>query len=132
MTWVAVAIGGAALVGGAASYMGSKKQSDAASDAANLSQGQFATNNAQQQPYIQSGYGALSRLNTLMGIGGIPTSQSIPPDQQKTIQPIPSTMTAMSDPRPSVDSQNPQLRQLLAIRAQHGDAQAGQLMKMVV
>lgn len=30
----------------------------------------FQTINAQQQPYMQSGYGALGKLNTLLGIGG--------------------------------------------------------------
>lgn len=130
MTWVAVAVGGAALVGGAASYFGSKKQAEAATNAAQLNQSQFGVNNAQQQPYIQSGYGALSRLNTLMGLSPNPnapirdTNVPMAPDLSAP-QPV------MAGPDKSIGT-NPQLRQLLAIRAQNGDAQASQLLKMVM
>jgi len=73
MTWVAVAIGGSAVLG----YMGSQRQASAASSAANLQsqatsdaaaqqRAMFDIQNAQQAPYRQAGYGALSRISTML------------------------------------------------------------------
>jgi len=73
MTWVAVAIGGAAVLG----YMGSQNQADAAqssaqlqSNAANqasaLQQQNFNTINAQQGPYRSIGYGALNTIGSML------------------------------------------------------------------
>jgi hypothetical protein len=78
MTWVAVAIGGSALIGAGASYAGSKKQSDASKAAGNLNMDMFNTLNQQQQPYIQSGYGAMGRLNTLLGLNPRPQQSTQP------------------------------------------------------
>lgn len=72
MTWVAVAIGGSALVGAGASYLGSKKQAKGAEKAGQLNMDMFNTVNQQQQPFIQSGYGAMGRLNTLLGLNPRP------------------------------------------------------------
>jgi hypothetical protein len=73
MTWVAAVIGGSAVLG----YMGSQKQAGAAENAANLQyQGtqeaarqqreMFDILNAQQQPYRQAGYGALTKINEML------------------------------------------------------------------
>lgn len=73
MTWAAVAIGGAALVGGLVSANASK--SAASQQAAGIQSGQqltqqeFNTITAQEQPYVSSGYGAMNQLDYLMGIG---------------------------------------------------------------
>lgn len=136
MTWVAVAIGGAALIGGAASYAGSQKQASAAKDAAKIAQGQAATNAATQQPYVSSGYGALGKLNTLMGINASP--QSMAQVQHPVTggtgnpyaQPQPSMSPGQMNIQP-ISNQNPQLRQLLQIRADSGDAQASQMLGMI-
>jgi hypothetical protein len=73
MTWVAVAIGGSALLG----YVGAKKQAGAAEsasqlqyqstqDAARQQREMFDILNAQQAPYRESGYSALSKINTML------------------------------------------------------------------
>jgi len=73
MTWVAVAVGGGAVL----SYAGSQNQADAARDAANTQlQGtleasrqqreMFDILNKQQEPYREAGYGALSKINTML------------------------------------------------------------------
>jgi hypothetical protein len=73
MTWVAVAVGGSALLG----YMGSQNQASAAQNAANTQlQGtleasrqqreMFDILNKQQAPYREAGYGALSKINTML------------------------------------------------------------------
>lgn len=68
MTWVAVAVGGSALVGAGASLYGANQQSKGATNAAKISQQQFATTNAQEQPFIQSGYSANNALSSLLGL----------------------------------------------------------------
>ena len=70
MTWVAVAIGGAAVVGAVASNSAASKQSDAQKQAAATQQGMFNTIQGQNQPFIQAGYGATSRLTDLLGTSG--------------------------------------------------------------
>jgi hypothetical protein len=73
MSWIAVAIGGSALLG----YMGSQNQAGAAENAANLQyQGtqeasrqqreMFDILNEQNKPYREAGYGALTRINELL------------------------------------------------------------------
>ena len=73
MTFVAVAIGGSALLG----YMGSRKQAKAAesasqlqyeatSDAAKQQREMLDILNAQQKPYREAGYGALNQINTML------------------------------------------------------------------
>ena len=73
MTWVAVAIGGSALLG----YMGSQEQAGAATNAANLQyqatneaakqqREMFDILNAQQAPYRAAGGGALTKISEMM------------------------------------------------------------------
>lgn len=152
MTWVAVAIGGSALIGAGASYAGSKKQSDASKQAGALNMDMFNTVNRQQQPFIQSGYGALSRLNTLLGLSPNPNAprMSSPmqaPQQQayaptpgggvqqriSPFQPDPSHMFAGGpggDPTGGMGG-NARLRSILALRAQHGDTEAQRILGFV-
>lgn len=149
VAWVAV---GAAVVGGAASYLGAKKQADASTKAAGMAQGQAAVNRGDQMPFIQSGYGALGKLNTLMGINADPNSVHKPHTMQpagqvQTVYGVNGTAPNMGIPPPINDpgmmtpaqmgkqpmstNANPQLRQLLSIRADNGDAQARQLLGMI-
>ena len=64
--------GGGALLGGIiqgqAAQSGASQQAQAAQNAQNISLGEFNTITAQQAPYMQSGYGALSALDWGLGI----------------------------------------------------------------
>lgn len=73
MSWVAVAIGGSAILG----YMGSQNQASAATSAANQQYAatqeaarqqreMFDILNKQQAPYREAGYGALSKIGTML------------------------------------------------------------------
>lgn len=130
MTWVAVAVGGAAVIGAGASYAGSKKQSDAAAKAGNLNMDMFNTLNRQQQPFIQSGYGSLARLNTLLGLGGAAPSGYAPAPRRPVMQgPQDRMMYAggpAGDPSPGG---NMRLAQILQLRAAHGDTQAAAMLQ---
>lgn len=117
---------------------------------------QFKLINQQEQPYIQSGYGALGRLNTLLGLSPNPNAQRVQPNtglppRMATpdpsaawrptagggIQPIlqmgPQGATQMYAGGAGGDPSggNMQLRQILALRAQHGDTQAARMLGMV-
>lgn len=117
MTWVAVAVGGSALVGAGASYMGSKKQAGAAKKGAQLQMDQFNLLNQQQQPFIQSGYGAQQRLNTLLGLS--PRRSQMP---TMGIPSQPPRMQAQGAPR------NANLSRILMMRAQNGDTEAQRIL----
>lgn len=67
--WVAV---GTAAVGAGASIYGANKQAKASEKAGALNMDMFNTLNRQQQPFIQGGYGAMGRLNTLLGLNPRP------------------------------------------------------------
>lgn len=96
--------------------------------------------NAQQQPFIQSGYGAMGRLNTLLGLGGRRGSQapfSANPAYRPTpgggVQPILQVGGTKQIPRPvgSSPKANPRLNQLLALRAANGDTEAERMLGMM-
>lgn len=70
MSWMAVAIGGSALIGAIGSGMAADTQAAGQRQAAATQQGMFNTINGQEQPFIQAGYGATNLLNQLLGIGG--------------------------------------------------------------
>lgn len=77
-------IAAAAVVGAAGSAIAGHAQQQGAEAGANASKAQFDTTNAQQQPFIQSGYGALNKLNYLLGTSpqtatGQPVQQGIDP-----------------------------------------------------
>jgi hypothetical protein len=70
MTWVAVAIGGSALLGAYSSNKAAGAQRDAANQASALQQQQYDQTRADQAPFRQGGLEAQNRLMTLLGIGG--------------------------------------------------------------
>lgn len=82
MTWIAVAVGGGALLGGVASSIGSsnaaKTQANAANENAQIQQNEFNTITQQETPYMQAGYGALGSLDYLLGINPITSGQAAP------------------------------------------------------
>jgi hypothetical protein len=142
MTWALVVVGGSAVLGAGASYAGSKKQAGASKAAAGLNMDQFRINNAQQQPFIQSGYGGLSKLNTLLGINPNPNaprmSAPIAGPQQSPGSAYAPTPGGGVRPVMQADTQAPvhqwnipeagmgnlPLARILSLRAQHGDRQA--------
>lgn len=71
MAWVAVGVG---VLGAGASVYGANKQASAAKDASKLNQTQNLLTRSDQMPFIQSGYGATSKLNTLLGINPNPNA----------------------------------------------------------
>jgi hypothetical protein len=135
--WVAA---GVALVGAAASYAGSKKQADATKKGAGQQMAMFDTLNKQQQPYIQSGYGATQKLNTLLGIGGggsaggSPSVGSMTP-QNNAYRPTPSggvqQIVGPSNFGAPPDANNLRLKQILSMRAQRGDTEAQHMLEQV-
>lgn len=148
ITWVAIAIGGSALIGAGASYFGSKKQADASKAAAGISERQFDITNAQQQPFIQGGYGALSRINTLLGLnarpGGAPPMSAPMTMPSQAYRPTPGggvqqmmQMPTQGQPRmfaggPGGDpymNGSGRLNQILMLRAMHGDTEAARMLQ---
>lgn len=79
MSWVAVAVGGASLLGGILGSNASSKAADqqaaAAANAQNISEREFNTITGQESPFIQSGYGSLGQINYLLG-NGTPGTQA--------------------------------------------------------
>lgn len=142
MTWVAVAIGGAAVIGAGASYAGASKQAKASQQAGQLNMDMFNTLNRQQQPFIGSGYGAMGRLNTLLGINPNPNyrppmanpGQAYMPTPGGGVQPIMQNGSRMYAGGPAGDpymNRNARLNQILALRAAHGDTQAADMMRSI-
>jgi len=127
MAWVAV---GAAVLGAGASVYGANKQAKGAQKAGQINLDMFNTLNKQQQPYIQSGYGALSKLNTLLGTSPNPNrqlpvmGQAYRPTAGGGVEPIAQNTPASSWNVPEKNMPNLQLRRVLALRAQNGDRQA--------
>jgi hypothetical protein len=66
---IAAAIAGSAVVGAVASSKAAKAQSKAAGKAADLSQEQYYQTREDQMPFLEAGYKALNRQNTLLGLG---------------------------------------------------------------
>jgi hypothetical protein len=67
MSWVAAAIGGSALLGYLGSQSAADKQLAGTQTGIAAQQQMFNTQNAQQLPYRSSGYGALNKINSMMG-----------------------------------------------------------------
>lgn len=136
MTWVAVAVGvGSAVVGAGASYAGSKKQADASKKGAAGQMAMFNTLNAQQQPYIQAGYGATSKLNTLLGIGGGSGMPATTGTANSMYRPTPGggvqtqTVDAPQSYGAPPDAPNLPLKHILSLRAQNGDTEAARVLR---
>jgi hypothetical protein len=62
MTWVATAVVGGSVVSGAMAYQGAKTQAKAAEQSAAVQKQMFDIQNAQQAPYREAGYSALSDI----------------------------------------------------------------------
>ena len=141
MTWALVVVGGASVLGAGASYLGSKKQADASKAAAGINMEQYARTRADLLPYTQAGYGATSKLNTLLGINPNPNAprMSTPllmppanpgyaPTPEGGVHPI--MQIGAADPTqhswnvPEAGMGNLPLNRILMIRAQNGDRQA--------
>jgi hypothetical protein len=98
---------------------------------------QFDTLNRQQQPFIQSGYGAMGKLNTLLGIGGrmgggapgggafLPNT----PNAGQAYRPRPNGgMQQIVGSAPQGMQGNARLKQILMLRAQNGDTEAARVL----
>lgn len=72
MSWVAAAIGGGALLGAGGSVIAGNQQAKGQKRAARTQQNMFDTVVGQEQPFLQAGYGATTRLLELLGLGGTP------------------------------------------------------------
>jgi hypothetical protein len=69
MTWIAVAVGGGALVSGLGSFFGGKQQANAANNAQAISLSEFNRIQQQESPWMHSGNAAQSLLNNYLGLG---------------------------------------------------------------
>jgi hypothetical protein len=74
MSFAAVAIGGAAVIGAGASIYGASQQAGASKDAQKAAWAQYADTTKRLDPYAQSGQAALAQLNTRLGITGSPNT----------------------------------------------------------
>jgi hypothetical protein len=86
---IAIAIAGAAAAGlggaaisGSAAKSAANTQANASANAQQISQNEFNTITAQEQPWLQAGYGAQGQLNYLLGIGqpgqpGVPAVKGV-------------------------------------------------------
>jgi len=74
MSWIAVAVGGASLIGGILSSNASKSaaqtQANAANAANQMQWNMFQQQQENQKPWLEAGKGALGQLTTLTGPGG--------------------------------------------------------------
>lgn len=140
MAWVAA---GTAVLGAGASFLGSKKQADASKNAANINLDWLKTVNQQQQPYIQSGYGAMGRLNTLLGLSPNPNAQRMLPSPNPGYRPTPGggvePIMQVGSPQNQggyfgipEHAQNMNLARILSLRAQNGDTEAGRILRSLV
>jgi len=83
MPWmIPAAIVGSSIIGGIGAQSAASQQSAAQQQAAATQQAMFNTINKQQQPFIQSGYGANTTLSDMMKPGGYLTQQFNPTQQQ--------------------------------------------------
>ncbi len=70
MVWVAVAIGGSALLGAGASLIGAGEQADAANNAAGLQHQQYEETRSDYAPWRDAGKLALNQQTNLLGLNG--------------------------------------------------------------
>ena len=75
MSGIATAIAGSAVIGAVASNAASSKASKASKNAAQMQRDQFDIINQQNKPFMDAGYGATTRMQQLLGIGGDPGAE---------------------------------------------------------
>lgn len=68
MAWVATAVIGSAVIGAGASYLGAKKQADAANNASDMTMAQYQQTRGDLMPWQNTGRGANSKLADYLGI----------------------------------------------------------------
>lgn len=130
MSFIAVAIGGSALLGGIlgskASKSAAQTQAGAANTAAQISKDEFNTITAQQQPFIQSGYGSLNQLNYLLGNSPGVSNPTMGPTNWSGYSPL----STMAQPQGSVLSpwNGPQASQFMASQSPVGGAASRSLL----
>lgn len=92
------AIGGSAVLGAVSSSKAAKAQSKAAGKAADVSQEQYYQTREDQMPFLESGYGALNRLNQLLGIAPAVGNKPFTPafDEAKYLQGNPDVAQAIA------------------------------------
>lgn len=80
MSFIALAIGGAALIGGIGSVVAGGEQASGQEQAANTQAGMFNTITSQEQPFLQAGYGATTSLGNLLNgsAGGTDSGTGLP------------------------------------------------------
>ncbi len=98
----------------------------------------FNTLNSQQQPYIQSGYAATNKLNTLLGLGGggapsAPAGPAVSGPANHMYRPTPGGgIQQMAEVGPSYGApqgaSNLPLKHILTMRAQNGDTEAQRIL----
>jgi len=95
---IAAAIAGSAVVGGVAANSAAKKQAKAAGKAADVSQEQYYQTREDQMPFLEAGYGALNRLNQLLGIAPAVGNKPFTPafDEAKYLQRNPDVAQAIA------------------------------------
>jgi len=69
MTWMAVAVGGGALISGLGSFLGGSQQAKASKNAQAIAQAEFNQITKQETPFMQAGYQDLAALQYGLGIG---------------------------------------------------------------
>ena len=74
MSWVAVAIGGSAIIGGVASNSAANKQVSAANRSADLQMQMYNQTRSDTGPYREAGYAATHKLQSLLGILNAPSA----------------------------------------------------------
>jgi hypothetical protein len=87
VSFVAAAIVGGSLIGAAGSIAAAGTQAAGQQTAAQTQWNMFNTINQQEQPFIQAGYGATSRLNQLLAPGGQLASTFTPQDFLNNLDP---------------------------------------------
>lgn len=144
MSFLWVGLGTAALTAGASVY-GANKQAKGAEKSAGLNMDMFKLLTQQQQPFVQGGYGAMGRLNTLLGLNPRPGAASSFPAQSPGFRPTPGggvepiMQAGLAAPAHDVHIPRPpprlqaasatSLRDLLAMRAMNGDRQAQAMLR---
>jgi len=74
MSAIATAIVSSAIIGGYGSNKAANTQADAQNNASDMQKGMFDAITKQEQPFLNAGYGATSKLSDMMGLSGNTTS----------------------------------------------------------
>ena len=98
--YLAIALIGSAVVGAMGSSSAASQQQSGIQSGQQLTQQQFNTITAQEQPYVSSGYGAMNQLDYLMGIGPSNGYNAQPGPYNNAMAPYASIGASNSSPFP--------------------------------